>query len=549
MLKEIRPAIVLLVVLTAITGLIYPLAMTGIAGAIFPYQAQGSLIEKDGKVIGSALIGQVFTDDKYFHGRPSATTAPDPKDSTKTVRAPYNAANSGGSNLGPTNKALIDRVKEDVDKLKEENAIRTGSDRSGDHDSQRSRSAHLAGRRAFPGAARCQGAQHAGRSRASARQRQHRGSLPRPARRAARERAGAEPGAGQSAADSRAGLPAEEPEAEWQISGAILISDLHPKPCSKRPGAKRAALASSRYSSVRRPASARPTRCCSRRVPERRTATTSSSASSKLTGAKKPKRCWTGSKSFRAGALEYKGQWLDEMDLDAIIARRPQIVLVDELAHTNAPGSRHPKRYLDVEELLEPRHPRLHHGQYPAHRKPERRRRADHARARARDRTGFRLRSRRRRRTGRSDAGRPDRAAQGREGLRPETGRARAGALFFAQQSDRVARAGACAAPPTGSTSNCSPKCRHAPFRGRGRRASAFLSASAKTRAPRGSCAMPSAWRTACMALGSRSTWKAGAASSSTMNSATASPTRCGSPSRSAARRSPFRAPAVSPTT
>ena len=121
MLKEIRPAIVLVVLLTVITGLAYPLAMTGLAGVIFPYQAKGSLIEKDGTVIGSALIGQNFTDDKYFHGRPSATTAPDPNDSSKTVPAPYNAANSGGSNLGPTNQALIDRVKGDVDKLKAEN--------------------------------------------------------------------------------------------------------------------------------------------------------------------------------------------------------------------------------------------------------------------------------------------------------------------------------------------------------------------------------------------------------------------------------------------
>src|SRR6516164_1284026 len=121
MLREIRPAIVLLLALTLITGLAYPLAMTGIAGVLFPKQAQGSLIEKDGKVVGSALIGQEFKDDKYFHGRPSATTAPDPNDSTKTVSAPYNAANSGGSNLGPTSKALADRVKEDVDKLKAEN--------------------------------------------------------------------------------------------------------------------------------------------------------------------------------------------------------------------------------------------------------------------------------------------------------------------------------------------------------------------------------------------------------------------------------------------
>lgn len=121
MLREIRPAIILLLLLTVITGLAYPLAMTAIAGVIFPKQAQGSLIERDGKVVGSALIGQEFKDDKYFHGRPSATSAPDPADSTKTVSAPYNAANSGGSNLGPTSKALNDRVKEDVEKLKAEN--------------------------------------------------------------------------------------------------------------------------------------------------------------------------------------------------------------------------------------------------------------------------------------------------------------------------------------------------------------------------------------------------------------------------------------------
>jgi K+-transporting ATPase ATPase C chain len=121
MLREIRPAIVLLVALMLITGLAYPLAITGMAETIFPSQAQGSLIEKDGKVIGSALIGQNFTEDKYFHGRPSATTAPDSQDSSKTVPAPYNAANSAGSNLGPTNKALIERVQGDVDKLKAEN--------------------------------------------------------------------------------------------------------------------------------------------------------------------------------------------------------------------------------------------------------------------------------------------------------------------------------------------------------------------------------------------------------------------------------------------
>src|SRR5258708_28964762 len=121
MLREIRPAIILVIALTVITGLLYPLAMTGIAGLVFPSQAAGSLIERDGKVVGSALIGQEFTTDGYFHGRPSATVTPDPQDSTKTVPKPYNAANSGGSNLGPTNKVLIDRVSADVEKLKKEN--------------------------------------------------------------------------------------------------------------------------------------------------------------------------------------------------------------------------------------------------------------------------------------------------------------------------------------------------------------------------------------------------------------------------------------------
>jgi potassium-transporting ATPase KdpC subunit len=121
MLREIRPAIVFIVGLTLITGLLYPLAMTGIAGVLFPRQAQGSLIEQGGKVIGSELIGQEFASARYFHGRPSATSAPDPADSTKTVPAPYNAGNSGGSNLGPTNKALIDRVQGDLDKLKPDN--------------------------------------------------------------------------------------------------------------------------------------------------------------------------------------------------------------------------------------------------------------------------------------------------------------------------------------------------------------------------------------------------------------------------------------------
>lgn len=121
MLKQIRPAVMMIVLLTIITGLAYPLGMTGIGQLLFPHQANGSLIEKGGKIIGSDLIGQNFTSAGYFHGRPSVTSEPDPKDSTKTIAAPYAADNSIGSNYGPTSKALIARVKSGADVLHGEN--------------------------------------------------------------------------------------------------------------------------------------------------------------------------------------------------------------------------------------------------------------------------------------------------------------------------------------------------------------------------------------------------------------------------------------------
>lgn len=121
MLSHLRPAFVMIVLMTALTGIAYPLAITGLAGLIFPYQATGSLLERNGQVVGSALIGQNFTAARYFHARPSATTATDPNDASKTVPAPYKADNSSGSNLGPTAKALADRVKDDVARLQAEN--------------------------------------------------------------------------------------------------------------------------------------------------------------------------------------------------------------------------------------------------------------------------------------------------------------------------------------------------------------------------------------------------------------------------------------------
>ncbi len=124
-IEHIRPAIVMLTLFTILTGLVYPLAITGIAQVILPAQANGSLVERDGQVVGSELIGQNFASDRYFKIRPSATSAPDPKDSTKTVDAPYNAANSSGSNFGPTSKKLIDRVRADAEALTKETGAKT----------------------------------------------------------------------------------------------------------------------------------------------------------------------------------------------------------------------------------------------------------------------------------------------------------------------------------------------------------------------------------------------------------------------------------------
>ncbi|MCX7309024.1 MAG: potassium-transporting ATPase subunit KdpC [Afipia sp.] len=118
MMSNLRPALVLLSLFVALTGLAYPLSVTGIAQIAMPRTANGSLVERNGKVIGSELIGQNFADAKFFHARPSATSAADPADSNKTIDAPYNASNSSGSNLGPTAQKLVDRVKGDIDSLR-----------------------------------------------------------------------------------------------------------------------------------------------------------------------------------------------------------------------------------------------------------------------------------------------------------------------------------------------------------------------------------------------------------------------------------------------
>jgi K+-transporting ATPase ATPase C chain len=125
MLEQFRPAVVMFLALSLLVGLFYPFAIAGVAQLAFPTQANGSLVMRNGQAVGSSLIGQNFTDAKYFWPRPSATTGPDPKDASKTVAAPYNANASTGSNLGPTSKALMDRIADDAKRYQGDGKVPT----------------------------------------------------------------------------------------------------------------------------------------------------------------------------------------------------------------------------------------------------------------------------------------------------------------------------------------------------------------------------------------------------------------------------------------
>ena len=338
-------------------------------GRIFPYQAQGSLIEKDGKVVGSALIGQEFTSDKYFHGRPSATIAPDPKDATKTVAAPYNAANSGGSNLGPTNKALIERVKGDVDKLKEENPtapvpIDLVTTSGGGLDP------HISPEAALFQVPRVAKARNMPEDRVRQLVDEHiegriLGLLGEPrvnvlalnlaldrARQSSREVSRSPESA--SKRDARLDLRTRSSDAQmtrWRISGA---TDQRPSPEALLEAARREERRVGRLKIFvgAAPGVGKTYEMLQQARARKQDGYDVVVGVVETHGRKETEALLDGLEIIPRKRVEYKGQWLEEMDLDAIIARRPQIALVDELAHTNAPGSRHPKRYLDVEELL-----------------------------------------------------------------------------------------------------------------------------------------------------------------------------------------------------
>ena len=199
MLAQLRPAIVMIVLFTALTGLAYPLAITGVAQLALSNQANGGVIERNGKIVGASLIGQSFTSDRYFHGRPSATSAPDPADASKTIDAPYNAANSSGSNLGPTSQKLVDRVNGAIEAefaagridVVAADAVTTSASGLDPHISPQFALAQV------PAVAR--GGRPEGRSRARLGGGTHRTALHRIDRRAARQCPRTQPGAGRVA--------------------------------------------------------------------------------------------------------------------------------------------------------------------------------------------------------------------------------------------------------------------------------------------------------------------------------------------------------------
>ena len=321
--------------------------MTGIAQAIFPHQANGSLIERDGKVIGSALIGQNFTGETYFHGRPSATTDTDPNDATKTVPAPYNAGNSGGSNLGPTSKALLDRVTADAGKLAAENPgtpvpmdLVTTSASGLDPDISPAAALfqvpRVAKARNLPAAKVQQLVQdHTARARCW-----H-------PRRAPCKCAGAESGTGRFRP-----LLMRRSLNGCRNMGETAQSDRRPSPDALLREAEKSQRGRLKIFLGAAPGVGKTYEMLSAAQARRREKVDVVVGVVETHGRAETEALTAGLETIPRRTIEYRGRTLTEMDLDAILARRPQLVLVDELAHTNAPGSRHPKRYLDVEELL-----------------------------------------------------------------------------------------------------------------------------------------------------------------------------------------------------
>ncbi len=439
MLALVRPALMLLAALHASSpASSIRSSVTGHrAGALPASQANGSLVRREAaSVVGSELIGQPFDDPRLLLGTPVGDRA-----RRRTTPAPRPAPTSAR----PTRRCATPwrrGSRRCARPIPAGDGARAG--RPGHRLGERARSAHLAGGGATTrwGASRGRAGSPEARVRALV-ERHVEGRTPRAPGRAAGQRAAAQPGARRAATGRgtwrRSSAAAADPMSEHDRQTGSRTR------CSARVQAEEARARRGQAQDLlrlRARASARPTACSRSRGTWSTTRTLDVVVGLVEThGRSETAALILGLELLPRRKVEYRGRVLEEFDLDAALARRPKLLLVDELAHTNAPGSRHAKRWQDVEELLEAGHRRPHDAQRPARREPQRRRRADHRRPGARDGARLGARRGRRDRAGRHRAGGAAAAARGGQGLPPRAGAARRRALLPAGQPARAARA------------------------------------------------------------------------------------------------------------